>query len=69
LKRWLKAVILTYLSILFFGSFLAVGMLWTGTLEKSLPFISKIRFVNKLNAVSKNLFQADQNQKEQNNKK
>lgn len=27
------------------------------------------RFVNKLNTVSKNLFQADQNQKEQNNKK
>jgi hypothetical protein len=43
MNRWLKAVILTYLSLLFFGSFLAIGMLWTGTLEKSLPFILKIK--------------------------
>jgi hypothetical protein len=28
---------------LFFGSFLALGMLWTGALEKSLPDISKIK--------------------------
>lgn len=42
MKRWLKLVILTYLSLLFFGSFLAVGMLWTGAIEKSLPFISEI---------------------------
>jgi hypothetical protein len=35
-------MILTYLSLLFFGSFLAVGMLRTGALEKSLPFISEI---------------------------
>ncbi|MGM0878384.1 MAG: hypothetical protein ACQEWV_27710 [Bacillota bacterium] len=42
MKRWLKTVILTYLSLLFFGSFLAVGVLWTGAFEKSLPFISEI---------------------------
>lgn len=33
MKKWLKAVILTYLSLLFFGSFIAVGMLGTGALE------------------------------------
>lgn len=43
MNRWLKAFILTYLSLLFFGSFLALGMLWTGALEKSLPDISKIK--------------------------
>ncbi|WP_237389772.1 hypothetical protein [Bacillus sp. USDA818B3_A] len=43
MKRWLKAVILTYLSLLFFGSFILVGMLGTGALEKSLPFISDIK--------------------------
>ncbi|ULT55101.1 hypothetical protein L1999_18435 [Neobacillus drentensis] len=43
MKRWLKVVILTYLSLLFFGSFIAVGMLGTGTLEKFLPFISEIK--------------------------
>ncbi|MEH7748763.1 hypothetical protein V7659_27665 [Neobacillus drentensis] len=43
MKRWLKAVILTYLSLLFFGSFLAVGMLGTGALENLLPFISDIK--------------------------
>jgi hypothetical protein len=43
MKKWLKAVILTYLSLLFFGSFLAVGMLGTGTLEKYFPFISDIK--------------------------
>lgn len=42
LNKWLKAVILTYLSVLFFGSFVAVGMLWTGSIEKTLPFISEI---------------------------
>lgn len=42
MKKWLKTVILIYLSLLFFGSFLAMGMLWTGTLEKSFPFISDI---------------------------
>ncbi|GHH99239.1 hypothetical protein [Neobacillus kokaensis] len=43
MTRWLKAVILTYLSLLFFGSFLAIGMLWTGTIEKSLPIVSDIK--------------------------
>lgn len=43
MNRWLKAFILTYLSLLFFGSFLAEGMLWTGALEKSLPYIKDIK--------------------------
>lgn len=42
MKRWLKTLILTYLSLLFFGSFLAVGGLWTGALENSFPVISEI---------------------------
>jgi hypothetical protein len=42
MKNWLKAVILLYLSLLFFGSFLAVGMLWTGSFERTFPFISSI---------------------------
>jgi hypothetical protein len=42
LRNWLKFVILTYLSLLFFGSFLAVGILWTGFIEELLPFISEI---------------------------
>lgn len=42
MKKWLKAVILLYLSLLFFGSFIAVGVLWTGALEKTFPFISEI---------------------------
>ncbi|WP_251552508.1 hypothetical protein [Neobacillus muris] len=42
MQKWLMAVILTYLSVLFFGSFLMMGMLWTGTLEKTMPFISDI---------------------------
>ncbi|OAS82773.1 MULTISPECIES: hypothetical protein [Metabacillus] len=42
MTRWLKTVILIYLSFLFFGSFLAVGGLWVGTFEQSLPFISDI---------------------------
>ncbi|WP_368659344.1 hypothetical protein AB3Z07_12150 [Metabacillus halosaccharovorans] len=42
MKRWLKTVILLYLSLLFFGSFLAVGALWTGVLENLFPFISSI---------------------------
>lgn len=42
MNKWLKALILIYLSLMFFGSFIAVGMLWTGALEKSLPFISDI---------------------------
>ncbi|WP_066318866.1 hypothetical protein [Bacillus sp. FJAT-29814] len=43
MKRWLKAVILTYLLLLFFGSFLAVGLLWVGKLEKMLPIIVDIK--------------------------
>ncbi|WP_042355578.1 hypothetical protein [Bacillus rubiinfantis] len=43
MKKWLRVVILIYLSILFFGSFLAIGMLWTGTIEQSMPTISKIK--------------------------
>lgn len=43
MKNWLKALILTYLTLLFFGSFLTVGLLWTGLLEKSLPFITDIK--------------------------
>ncbi|MEH7418435.1 hypothetical protein V7266_24525 [Neobacillus drentensis] len=43
MKKWLKAVILTYLCLLFFGSFIMVGMLGTGALEKSLPFITDIK--------------------------
>ena len=40
---WLKVFILSYLSILFFGSFIAVGVLLTGVLEKDLPFIVDIK--------------------------
>lgn len=43
MKNWLKAVILIYLSVLFFGSFIAIGMLWTGTIEKTWPSISNIK--------------------------
>jgi len=42
-KKSLKVFILTYLSLLFFGSFIMVGALWTGALEQSLPFVSKIK--------------------------
>jgi hypothetical protein len=42
MPKWLKVVILAYLSLLFFCSFLAVGALWTGHLEKSFPIISDI---------------------------
>jgi hypothetical protein len=43
MNKWLKAIILTYLSLLFFGSFIAVGILFTGALEESLPFIADIK--------------------------
>ncbi|WP_078546704.1 hypothetical protein [Litchfieldia alkalitelluris] len=43
MKRWLKAVILAYLSLLFFGSFFAVGLLWVGAFDSTLPFISEIK--------------------------
>lgn len=42
MKRWLKALILTYLSLLFFGSFLAVAALWTGEVQSAYPFLTKI---------------------------
>jgi len=35
-KRWLKFFILFYLSVLFFGSFLAIGVLWVGALDETL---------------------------------
>jgi hypothetical protein len=43
MSKWLKAVILTYLSLLFFGSFIAIGVVWTGALDESLPFIDDIK--------------------------
>ncbi|MCM3571102.1 hypothetical protein [Neobacillus mesonae] len=43
MHRWLKAFILTYLSFLFFGSFIAIGLLWTGMIENVLPFVSDIK--------------------------
>lgn len=42
MKRWLKIVILVYLSLIFFGSFIAVGLLWTGGIEQWIPEVSKI---------------------------
>ncbi|MEK5442238.1 hypothetical protein [Fredinandcohnia sp. FSL W7-1320] len=36
MKRWLKFFILFYLSVLFFGSFLAIGVLWVGALDETL---------------------------------
>jgi hypothetical protein len=42
-NKWLKAVVLIYLVMLFFGSFIAVGILWTGAIEDTLPFISKLK--------------------------
>lgn len=43
MSNWLKAGILLYLSLLFFGSFIAIGVVWTGALDKSLPFIKDIK--------------------------
>lgn len=43
MSKWLKGLILTYLSLLFFGSFIAVGALWTGKIEEMLPFVSDIK--------------------------
>lgn len=42
-NNWLKAGILLYLSLLFFGSFIAIGIVWTGALDESLPFIDDIK--------------------------
>jgi hypothetical protein len=39
-KKWLIALILTYLFIMFFGSFIAVGFLWTGLLIKAYPVVA-----------------------------
>ncbi|MDF2856253.1 MAG: hypothetical protein K0Q87_2104 [Neobacillus sp.] len=43
MNKWIKGIILTYLSLLFFGSFIAVGVLFTGGLEERLPFIADIK--------------------------
>ena len=43
MSNWLKAGILLYLSLLFFGSFIAIGVVWTGALNESLPFIDDIK--------------------------
>ncbi|TDL74285.1 hypothetical protein E2R56_08865 [Rhodococcus qingshengii] len=40
---WVKAGILLYLSLLFFGSFIAIGVVWTGTLDDKFPFIDDIK--------------------------
>jgi hypothetical protein len=42
-NKWVKAVILLYLSLLFFGSFIAIGVVWTGALDEKLPFIVDIK--------------------------
>ncbi len=42
MKRWVKILILVYLSFLFFGSFLAVGALWVGVFEETYPKVSGI---------------------------
>jgi hypothetical protein len=43
MKKWQKILILIYLSLLFFGSFFAVGALWTNVWEKTMPIISDIK--------------------------
>lgn len=43
MRKWQKMLILIYLSCLFFGSFFAVGTLWIGIWEKSMPFITDIK--------------------------
>ncbi|WP_338469604.1 hypothetical protein R4Z10_12335 [Niallia sp. XMNu-256] len=43
MRTWVKFFILMYLSVLFFGSFFAVGALSTGAMERALPFISDIK--------------------------
>ncbi|MFP7296657.1 hypothetical protein [Neobacillus niacini] len=43
MNKWVKAGILLYLSLLFFGSFLAIGVVWTGTLDDKFPFIDDIK--------------------------
>ena len=43
MSNWLKAVILTYLSLLFFGSFIAIGVVWTGAFDESMPYIREMK--------------------------
>ncbi len=43
MRTWVKFFILIYLSVLFFGSFFAVGALSTGTMERVFPFVSDIK--------------------------
>ncbi|WP_099351524.1 hypothetical protein [Fredinandcohnia onubensis] len=43
MKRWLKFFILIYLSVLFFGSFLAIGVLWVGALDETLHIQENIK--------------------------
>lgn len=43
MSTWLKAGILLYLSLLFFGSFIAIGVVWTGALDEKFPFIDDIK--------------------------
>ncbi|WP_453995744.1 hypothetical protein [Bacillus nitroreducens] len=43
MKRWVKVLILIYLSFLFFGSFFAIGVLWVGTLDEALHLQSNIK--------------------------
>ncbi|MEH6995888.1 hypothetical protein V7075_24845 [Neobacillus drentensis] len=40
---WVKAGILLYLSLLLFGSFIAIGVVWTGTLDDKFSFIDDIK--------------------------
>ncbi|MFC4321519.1 hypothetical protein [Litchfieldia salsa] len=42
MNKWVKGIILAYLSLLFFGSFLAIGLLWTGVIQTVFPIIIKI---------------------------
>ncbi|WP_428908169.1 hypothetical protein [Niallia sp. Krafla_26] len=42
MKTWVKLFILMYLSVLFFGSFFAIGALSTGVMERTFPVISDI---------------------------
>jgi hypothetical protein len=43
MSTWLKSGILLYLSLLFFGSFIAIGVVWTGALDDKFPFIDDIK--------------------------
>lgn len=43
MNRWLKLLILSYLSLLFFGSFFAIGALWIGVFDNAFPMLSDIK--------------------------